>query len=125
MTELIIPPSPSWYLSNILGCSDDGNILAYGARHEIVLLNMSKTSEKSYEILPSFIPMAHKDRVTAVAFPPSHTELYKDNVVSSSDDGSVRVWNYVSQTLRFSHSGHPVRFGNLQYNIYNFPYSSD
>lgn len=107
MCEITIPSSPSWYLSNILACNDDGTALAYGAKHEIVILRQITSLGNPCDVQPLFIPMAHKDKVTALAFSPFTCENFKDHLVSSSEDGTVHVWNWPSQFLILAHSGHP------------------
>ncbi|XP_073993143.1 gem nuclear organelle associated protein rigor mortis [Rhodnius prolixus] len=106
MGEITIPPSPSWYLSNILACNDEGTAVAYGAKHELVILRPTTNFVKQCEIQPVFIPMAHKERVSAIAFSPSSSENFKNHLVSCSDDGTVHVWDWLNQSLILSHSGH-------------------
>ncbi|KAL1131550.1 hypothetical protein AAG570_011167 [Ranatra chinensis] len=89
MNELTIPPSPNWYLSNILASNDDGSALVYGAKHELVVLRISEQSGKKPEIAKYFIPYAHKERITSVAFAPSCSPEFKNMMVSASDDGTV------------------------------------
>lgn len=108
MGEITIPPSPSWYLSNILACNDEGTAVAYGAKHELVILRPTTNFVKQCEIQPVFIPMAHKERVSAIAFSPSSSENFKNHLVSCSDDGTVHVWDWLNQSLILSHSGHQV-----------------
>ncbi|XP_014270650.1 gem-associated protein 5 [Halyomorpha halys] len=107
MCEITIPSSPSWYFSNILACNDEGTALAYGAKHEVVILRQISNNFKPCDAQPIFIPMAHKDKVSALAFAPSNSENFKDHLVSCSEDGTVHVWNWPSQFLILAHSGHP------------------
>ncbi|KAK9498761.1 hypothetical protein O3M35_003324 [Rhynocoris fuscipes] len=106
MGEITIPPSPSWYLSNILASNDDGSVIAYGAKHEVVILKPTVNFLKQCDIYPLFIPMAHKDRVSALTFSPSNSTNYKNHLVSGSDDGTVHVWDWTTQSLILSHSVH-------------------
>uniref|UniRef100_A0A146LNJ2 Gem-associated protein 5 n=2 Tax=Lygus hesperus TaxID=30085 RepID=A0A146LNJ2_LYGHE len=105
MCEITIPSSPGWYLSNIIACNDDGSVVAYGAKHEVVIIRVN-VKGSSCDVQPTFIPMAHKDRIVAVAFNPGNCELYPNHLVSCSDDGTVHVWDYQTETLILSHSGH-------------------
>lgn len=74
---LILPPSPNWYCSSIGECLPNG-ILAFGARNNIVLLNL--VSQRVEAILDG-----HSNRVSAVDF--------SSQLVSGSLDKSVIVWN--------------------------------
>jgi WD40 repeat protein len=107
MNEVTIPSSPTWYLSNILACNDEGTSVAYGAKHELVVLKVDN-STKPCAVTPSFIPFAHKDKINAIAFAPSSSNSFKNHLVSCSDDGTVKVWDLSTFTLIYSHSGHPV-----------------
>ena len=107
MNEITIPSSPSWYLSNILVCNDDGTKVAYGAKHELVVLKVDN-SLKPCSVTPTFIPFAHKDKVNALAFAPSPSNNFENHLVSCSDDGTVKVWDLETLSLVYSHSGHPV-----------------
>lgn len=106
MCELTIPSSPSWYLSNILACDDEGTVIGYGAKHELVIIKQDPNFVKPCDFQPKFIPMGHKDKINCVSFSPADSE-YKNHVVSCSDDGSVHLWDWQTQTLISSHSGHP------------------
>ncbi|XP_075214560.1 gem nuclear organelle associated protein rigor mortis isoform X2 [Lycorma delicatula] len=104
MNNLIIPPSPSWYLSNIITCNDDG-IIAYGARHEVIIMK-TKNEISPYNFEYSFIPVAHKERITCLAFAPKNTSIcFKNCIATASDDGTVRIWDIDSLELKMANSG--------------------
>lgn len=104
MNEVVIPPSPNWYLSKIIACNNDG-VLAYGARHEVVIIK-TKNGIVPYDFTYEFIPLAHKDKITCVVFAPMNAaECFKNSLVTASDDGSVRVWDLGSLDLQMINSG--------------------
>ena len=109
MCEITIAPSPNWYFSNILACNDEGTAVAYAAKHEVVILRQITNHGKPCDAQPIFIPIAHKEKISAVSFSPSNCENFRDHLVSCSEDGTVHVWNWPSQFLILAHSGHPVR----------------
>lgn len=106
MNPIVIPPSPSWYLSKVINSRSDGTI-AYGARHEVVIIK-SKSEDHSFENFEiSFIPLAHKDRINSIVFsPPNCIDEFKNSIATCSDDGSVRIWDFETQELKLVNSGH-------------------
>lgn len=106
MNNLVIPPSPSWYLSNVITCNSNGTV-AYGARHEVVIIKVNDDAEVTpYSLKYSFIPLAHKDRITCLAFAPDNaTDNFKNCLATASDDGSVRLWDSSTSELKMINSG--------------------
>ncbi|XP_054267558.1 gem-associated protein 5 isoform X2 [Macrosteles quadrilineatus] len=100
MDTRTLPPSPSWQLSNILACNDDG-LLAYGARSDLSLIDFKAKGQ--FDV--SFINRAHKDKVNVVVFSPSNGS-FKNCLATCGDDGSVRVWDFKESQQRYCHSGH-------------------
>ncbi|XP_066991997.1 gem-associated protein 5 [Anabrus simplex] len=103
MNEQIFPPSPNWYLSNILTCISNDTI-AYGSRGNIVVLK--KPKESNGEI--SIISNAHKERVSAVIFSTCRDPEDKlfNCLVSAGDDSYVRVWDLRTLTPILAHLAH-------------------
>ncbi|XP_031783799.1 gem-associated protein 5 [Nasonia vitripennis] len=101
MNELVLPPSPNWYLSNILACASDGTV-AWGARNSIVVAKAKETCSKSLEF--SIIDRAHTDRVTCLSFSPKHNEAGFHRLVSSGDDNIVKIWSLQDLNLEMKNS---------------------
>lgn len=111
MNNLVIPPSPNWYLSNIITCNNNGWI-AYGARHEVVIVK-TKSDDKitPYSFDYDFIPLAHKDKITCLAFAPSNaSDGFKNCLATASEDGSVRLWDLGTFELKIINPGSKVRY---------------
>ncbi|CAB0020956.1 unnamed protein product, partial [Nesidiocoris tenuis] len=106
MTEFVFVPSPNSYAGKILACSDDGAVVAFGAKHEIVLFRPTSSAGGFLDLQTSLIPSAHGDRIVAVAFGPSQVGAYRTHVATASDDGSVRLWDHSTESLILKHSGH-------------------
>lgn len=85
MNEVVLPPSPNWYLSNILACSKRGT-LAWGAKNVIVIAKHEKDhSNLQYSLIKDFC----KDRVTALAFCPGPD--YPELLIVGSDEDKIRI----------------------------------
>ena len=93
MNETTLPPSPNWYLSNILACSFNGTI-AWGARNTIVII---KPDENEKALQYSIIKHAHKTKVTCLAFTTQFEEVDAHLIASTGDDSVIKIWN--SNTL--------------------------
>ncbi|XP_015605680.1 gem-associated protein 5 isoform X2 [Cephus cinctus] len=89
MNEVTFPPSPNWYLSSILACSNNGTV-AWGSRNAIVI---AKASQDGKIFKYNIIPNAHLDRVTSVAFSPKFGEPDNNFLVSGGDEYIARIWN--------------------------------
>ncbi|XP_046394335.1 gem-associated protein 5-like [Ischnura elegans] len=87
------PPSPNWYLSDIL-CSGPNGTVIYGSRNTLVI---AKFEDKLFEntSFPDFetIDPAHKERVTTVRFCPNKRSKYSSYFTSGGDDSVVKLWN--------------------------------
>ncbi|KAF3428992.1 hypothetical protein E2986_02063 [Frieseomelitta varia] len=93
MNQVTLPPSPNWYLNNILACSSTG-ITAWGARNSIVIAKFDELDK----ILHYFIIRhAHKSRVTCLAFTPNLKEVNPNLMASTGDDNIIKIWD--SDTL--------------------------
>ncbi|NWW30650.1 GEMI5 protein, partial [Panurus biarmicus] len=92
-----LPASPNWYSSRCSDASSDGRLFGFAARHRICLLDVSAASPAFYGEL-----IGHTDRISGFAFChcPGHSSL----CASSSDDGSVKIWDSgtLSPVLEYS-----------------------
>lgn len=107
MDKFILPPCPSWFLSNILSCNDDG-LLAYGSRTEIVIVKLKPDGK--FEV--SLINFSHKEKIHAVIFSPKNGS-FSNCLATCGDDSMVRVWDFTNSRLLLCHSGHKVSSMNL------------
>lgn len=109
MNEETLPPSPNWYLSNVLACAADGTI-AYGSRNNIVISRHLPASSASRTPQISVIPNAHKERITVIAFSTSResSDTYWNCLASASDDSVIRVWNLETLSPLLAHNSHMV-----------------
>ncbi|KYN08591.1 PREDICTED: gem-associated protein 5 [Cyphomyrmex costatus] len=89
MNEVTLPPSPNWYLSNVLACSKRGTV-AWGARNFIVIAKPKEDNVMQYSIIKDYF----KDKVTALAFCPKLDDPDSPELlICSGDDAKARVWN--------------------------------
>ncbi|XP_043264591.1 gem-associated protein 5-like [Colletes gigas] len=100
MNEATLPPSPNWYLSNILACSFDGTV-AWGSRNVIVILKTEK-NEKSLQY--SIIKQAHKNKVACLAFTPPFEEVTDNLIASVGDENIIKIWSLKTLSTVYSHS---------------------
>lgn len=98
MNEVTLPPSPNWYLNNILACSFNGTI-AWGARNAIVI---AKRNEDDKLLQYSIIRHGHKSKVTCLAFTPQIEEVNPNLMASTGDDNAIKIWD--SGTLSNSYT---------------------
>jgi len=88
MNEATLPPSPNWYLSNVLACSRRGTV-AWGARNFIVIAKPKENNIMQYSIIKDYF----KDKVTALAFCPKLDPDNPELLICGGDDVKARVWN--------------------------------
>ncbi|NXD02418.1 GEMI5 protein, partial [Certhia familiaris] len=92
-----LPASPNWYSSRCSDASSDGRLFGFAARHRVCLLDVAGAAPAFYGEL-----IGHTDRISGFAFChcPGHSSL----CASSSDDGSVKVWDSgtLSAVLEYS-----------------------
>lgn len=117
MNEETLPPSPNWYLSNILACRADGTI-AYGSRNNIVIAKYLPGNSASHTPRISLVPNAHKERITVVAFSTGreNSDTYWNCLASAGDDSVIRVWSLETLSLLLAHTSHVV-YNKLYYYI--------
>jgi gem associated protein 5 len=109
MNEVTLPPSPNWYLSNVLACTADGTI-AYGSRNNIIIAKHLPENSASHTPQISIISSAHKERVTVIAFSTSResSDTYWNCLASAGDDSVIRVWNLETLSPLLAHNSHVV-----------------
>jgi len=89
MNEVTLPPSPNWYLSNILACSKRGTV-AWGARNFVVIARQKEDNVMQYSVIKDYF----KDKVTALAFCPKlDNPDSPELLICGGDDTKARVWN--------------------------------
>lgn len=118
MNEATLPPSPNWYLSNVLVCSFNGTI-AWGARNVIVA---AKPQENEKSLQYSIIKNAHRDRVTCLAFTPPFEQVNSNLIASTGEDHTIKVWNLETLSVAYTHSLEhvSVRINMMVKQIYNY-----
>ncbi|NXT75798.1 GEMI5 protein, partial [Zapornia atra] len=82
----VLPASPNWYCSRCSDTSGDGRLFGFAARYRICLLDVGAATPAFYGEL-----IGHTDRISGFAFCPSPGQ--SSLCVSSSDDGSIRIWD--------------------------------
>jgi len=50
MTSAVLPPAPNWFSAQILRCSDSGSLVAYGAKHCVIVVKCQP--EKHFAVRP-------------------------------------------------------------------------
>ncbi|XP_014731488.1 PREDICTED: gem-associated protein 5 isoform X1 [Sturnus vulgaris] len=91
-----LPASPNWYSSRCSDASSDGRLFGFAARHRICLLDVSAAPAFYGELI------GHTDRISGFAF--CHCPGQSNLCASSSDDGSVKIWDSgtLSPVLEYS-----------------------
>ncbi|NXN88149.1 GEMI5 protein, partial [Bombycilla garrulus] len=92
-----LPASPNWYSSRCSDTSSDGRLFGFAARHRVCLLDVAAAAPAFYGEL-----IGHTDRISGFAF--CHCPGHGNLCASSSDDGSVKVWDSgsLSPVLEYS-----------------------
>ncbi|NWV64344.1 GEMI5 protein, partial [Malurus elegans] len=81
-----LPASPNWYSSRCSDASSDGRLFGFAARHRVCLLDVAGAAPTFYGEL-----IGHTDRISGFAF--CHCPGQSGLCASSSDDGSVKIWD--------------------------------
>lgn len=87
MNEIVLPPSPNWYLSNILACSKRGTV-AWGAKNFVII---AKQKEDHSNLEYSLIKEFYKDKVTTLAFCPKLD--CPELLIIGGDEDKVKILN--------------------------------
>ncbi|XP_038652180.1 gem-associated protein 5, partial [Scyliorhinus canicula] len=98
MPGKVLTPSPNWYCSRCCDCSSRG-VLGFGAKNSIYLLDSSRGQPHLLGELAG-----HTERVTGFTF--SHHPGQTDTCASTSDDGTVKVWDIQTRTVLKEHTAH-------------------
>ncbi|NWW82256.1 GEMI5 protein, partial [Climacteris rufus] len=82
-----LPASPNWYSSRCSDASSDGRLFGFAARHRVCLLDISAAAAPTFygELI------GHTDRISGFAF--CHCPGQSSLCASSSDDGSIKIWD--------------------------------
>ncbi|XP_063784441.1 gem-associated protein 5 isoform X2 [Pseudophryne corroboree] len=95
--DRILSASPNWYCSRASDAA--GGLFGYAARNSVCLLRISPQEPGFYGEL-----VGHTDRVSSFAF--SHFSGQSHLCASSSDDGSVKVWDTQTKSIVTEHKLH-------------------
>ncbi|EZA61582.1 Gem-associated protein [Ooceraea biroi] len=93
MNETTLPPSPNWYLSNVLACSKRGTV-AWGGKNYIVVAKRREGSDiLQYTLLKDF----PKSKISSLAFcskisDPDGSDC-PELLICGGDDDKVKVYN--------------------------------
>ncbi|NXU85189.1 GEMI5 protein, partial [Xiphorhynchus elegans] len=99
-----LPASPNWYSSRCSDASSDGRFFGFAARHRVCLLDVGSAAAPAlYGEL-----IGHTDRISGFAF--CHCPGQGGLCASSSDDGSVKVWDaaLLEPVVQYSPHQNPI-----------------
>ncbi|XP_066185321.1 gem-associated protein 5 isoform X1 [Sylvia atricapilla] len=94
-----LPASPNWYSSRCSDASSDGRLFGFAARHRVCLLDVAGAAPAFYGEL-----IGHTDRISGFAF--CHCPGQSGLCASSSDDGSIKIWDSGSLSAVLEYSLH-------------------
>ncbi|KAL4660029.1 gem-associated protein 5 isoform X1 [Arapaima gigas] len=98
MYERLLPASPNWYLSR---CSDINSmgLFGFGAKNTVYLMTVTPS-------WPAFAGelRGHKERVSGFSF--CHHPGLENLCCSSSDDGTVKIWDTEQKVVLKEHKAH-------------------
>ncbi|XP_019361637.1 PREDICTED: gem-associated protein 5 isoform X2 [Gavialis gangeticus] len=96
--ELLLPASPNWYLSRCSDASAGARLFGFAARNSVYLLRVGAQPTFHGELI------GHTERVSGFTFChfPDQTNL----CASSSDDGTVKIWDTQTLSLVTEHTLH-------------------
>ncbi|KAM4748780.1 gem-associated protein 5 [Rhinophrynus dorsalis] len=95
--DRMLSASPNWYCSRASDAA--GGLFGYAARNSVYLLRISLQEPELYGEL-----VGHTDRVSGFAF--SHISGQSHLCASSSDDGTVKVWDTQTKSTVTEHKYH-------------------
>ncbi|XP_018584145.2 gem-associated protein 5 isoform X2 [Scleropages formosus] len=98
MYERLLPASPNWYLSR---CSDinSNGVFGFGAKNTVYLMTVTP----SWPVLVGELT-GHKERVSGFSF--CHHPGLENLCSSSSDDGTVKIWDIEQKVVLKEHRAH-------------------
>jgi len=88
MNEETLPPSPNWYLSNVLACTADGTI-AYGAKNNIVIA----------KYLPGYSAVLHLRSLSSVMLIKNGLLLLLSRQAEKIATNTGTAWHLLVMTL--------------------------
>ncbi|NXM62282.1 GEMI5 protein, partial [Illadopsis cleaveri] len=100
-----LPASPNWYSSRCSDVSSDGRLFGFAARHRVCLLDGSRCPVPIPRVAAGEL-IGHTDRISGFAF--CHCPGQSALCASSSDDGSIKVWDSGSLSAVLEYSLHQV-----------------
>nr|XP_056716172.1 gem-associated protein 5 [Euleptes europaea] len=97
--ERVLPASPNWYCSRCSDVSGDGSLFGFAARNTVCLLEIRAG-------LPAFHGeiVGHTERVSGFSF--CHYPGQSNYCASSSDDGTVKIWDLQTLAVVTEHTLH-------------------
>ncbi|XP_053574687.1 gem-associated protein 5 [Bombina bombina] len=95
--ERMLSASPNWYCSRSSDAA--GGLFGFAARNSVYLMRVSPQEPGLYGEL-----VGHTERVSGFAF--SHFSGQSHLCASSSDDGSIKIWDTQTKTLLTEHKHH-------------------
>ncbi|XP_023582343.1 gem-associated protein 5 isoform X1 [Trichechus manatus latirostris] len=101
-----LPPSPNWYCAR---CSDavPGGLFGFAARTSVFLVRVGPGAGASHGTPPFRVIgelVGHTERVSGFTF--SHHPGQYNLCATSSDDGTVKIWNVETKTVVTEHAFH-------------------
>ncbi|ELV12308.1 Gem-associated protein 5 [Tupaia chinensis] len=108
-----LPPSPNWYCAR---CSDavPGGLFGFAARTSVFLVRVGPGAGASpgtpqFRVIGELV--GHTERVSGFTF--SHHPGQYNLCATSSDDGTVKIWDVETKTVVTEHALHQVKCWDL------------
>ncbi|XP_028574181.2 gem-associated protein 5 isoform X1 [Podarcis muralis] len=97
--ERVLTASPNWYCSRCSDTSQDGRLFGFAARNSVCLLEIRPSAPSFHGEL-----VGHTERVSGFSFCsyPGQNSF----CASSSDDGTVKIWDTQTLTVMTEHTLH-------------------
>jgi WD40 repeat protein len=113
MSELVLMPTPNWFISKPLDISFDGTI-AFSAINSVLITNVS------FDKYKYTIKDAHSKRIHSLSFYYTIIDNEKQKLLATcSEDLEVKVWNLETKCILNQHKFHQVIFNNkIRYLIF-------
>ncbi|XP_064222623.1 gem-associated protein 5 isoform X1 [Aotus nancymaae] len=110
-----LPPSPNWYCAR---CSDavPGGLFGFAARTSVFLVRVGPGAGKSpgtppFRVIGELV--GHTERVSGFTF--SHHPGQYNLCATSSDDGTVKIWDVETKTVVTEHALHQHTISTLHW----------
>ncbi|XP_066572558.1 gem-associated protein 5 isoform X1 [Amia ocellicauda] len=98
MPERLLPASPNWYCSRSSDANAKG-VFGFGAKNSVYLISITSSSPVVVGEL-----IGHRERVSGFTF--CHYLGQEDLCASSSDDGTVKIWDCERKIMLKEHRAH-------------------